>query len=110
MGAWGTGMLENDDAQDALSDFIFRTPLKRNWTKVFKQLAENPDNDLQILGISSALLVLESAILRRKEIRPWILSALDRELKDTDGWRNPEKRRSALRRFREKLLNLWSGE
>lgn len=103
MGAWGVGMQENDSASEAVDSFSCKIrdggkPLDEKliiqiFDKVVPDPVENPEN---VLGIAHYLYLHQLSIF---PIRKHVLIAIDQEMRAASDWRNPLKRKNALRKF-----------
>lgn len=102
MGAWGSGMRQNDSALDAISRVTYG---KMSGSAVIQQYAQDPDDSPEVLGMAEWM--LEHGVEIAADDRKLVVVALKRELRKTalKCWNDPEERRAALLRFKHWLAN-----
>lgn len=108
MGTWGTGLKENDEAQDALIQFGSQLETciqSRSGVTILLQQASGPNkklpNAVAVLALTEML--LEAGVLLPAPSMPLIVACLGMELVDASGYDSPADRVKALAKFGVKL-------
>jgi hypothetical protein len=98
MGTWGVGM----QCSDAAMDIIGSTGMEslKTLKSAIKGKATFLENK-EILALADHC--LDNKIKLPTDIKDAVLHCIESELSDTDGWSSPEDRKSALKRFRDRV-------
>jgi len=108
MGAWGVGMRANDEALDAVADFTRLRTAKAANIRLAKIIAKSDSGDEPWLyrgSLGVAEFMLDKGFPLSQENKTGILKAIRHELSESsiERWREPEERRQALRRFKQRV-------
>ncbi len=104
MGAWGTELLENDMALDAVEAMLAGRfgPVMR------RQLMNNIRRDYEeagVLGVAQALYLIDDYALVEPDVMAVVRACITHQLSkpEIENWKDPEKRRLSLHEFQTKL-------
>lgn len=104
LGAWGTGIFDNDDALDVR--YIFQKYLRKGWT--IEQVTDIcMDNFPGALNHVNFVLALAALQMEQKQLMPEIRQRALQMIEERHGiasWREPDKRIQVLEQFKQKLL------
>jgi hypothetical protein len=104
MGAWGTGIFDNDDALDIQARFQRYVREGLSLEEVTYECTwdfSDPMNDVSVVLALAALQMEQGRLL--PDIRQRALHMIE-ERQDVALWREPDKRIRELEAFRQKLL------
>ena len=109
MGAWGEGMLDNDEAGDAVD--VFFSEVERKQVKLIKASAKkvgrSEGNCHAILGIVEKMMDLEMDMKKGTKDLARRCVKIEMRKDNLEMWKSPAARKSALKDFQKRLDKYW---